>query len=141
MNPFRPAEIRIIVLLSSIILIGSVFTLLKKQGRLSDLDLGIFTDRGNYKYELPVKREFVEPDSASDFSPIVEISSETALININKASFFDLQTLPGIGPATARNIITYRDSIGVFGSIDDLTRVNGIGPSKLRKFRDKVIIE
>ncbi|MEE9554475.1 MAG: helix-hairpin-helix domain-containing protein, partial [candidate division Zixibacteria bacterium] len=124
MNPFRPAEIRIIVLLSSIILIGSVFTMLKKQGRLSDLDLGIFTDRGNYKYELPVKREFTEPDSAGDFSPVVEISSETVPVNINKASFFDLQTLPGIGPATARNIITYRDSVGIFSTVDDLMKVN-----------------
>lgn len=117
--------------------------MLKKQGRISSLDLGIFTDKGNYKYEYepPIKPDKTDIDTAGDFSPVVGISSRTAIININKASFFDLQTLPGIGPATARSIIAYRDSVGGFGMVDDLLNVNGIGPSKMRKFRDMVIIE
>ena len=117
--------------------------MLKKQGRISSLDLGIFTDKGNYKYEYepPIKPDKTDIDTAGDFSPVVGISSRTAVININKAGFFDLQTLPGIGPATARGIIAYRDSVGGFGTVDDLLNVNGIGPSKMRKFRDMVIIE
>lgn len=143
MNPFRPTEIRTIVLLSSIILLGSVFTMLKKQGRISSLDLGIFTDKDNYKYEYepPIMPDKTDIDTMGDFSPVVGISSEAVAININKASFFDLQTLPGIGPATARGIIAYRDSVGGFETVDDLLNVNGIGPSKMRKFRDMVKIE
>ena len=140
MNIFRPAEIRIIVLLSAIVLIGSVFTMLKRQGRISSLDLDMFTDRGKYKYEYPIpaKNEFAKPDSTVVILPAAELTAEAVSVNINAAGYYDLQALPGIGPAIAGKIVAYRDSAGNFNSIDDLLKVDGIGPAKLGKFRDKV---
>lgn len=48
-------------------------------------------------------------------------------ININTANEEQLTHLPGIGPTIAGRIIAYRDENGPFKSIDDLTKVHGIG--------------
>jgi competence protein ComEA len=57
-------------------------------------------------------------------------------INVNTASAIELESLPGVGPATASQIIREREANGPFSSIDDLTRVSGIGPATVEKLRD-----
>lgn len=52
-------------------------------------------------------------------------------IDVNRASARELETLPGVGPATAAAIVTERDRNGPFVSFADLERVPGIGPAKL----------
>lgn len=54
-----------------------------------------------------------------------------ALININTADSATLEQLPGIGPALAGRIITYRESHGDFNSLEELAAVSGIGPAIL----------
>lgn len=59
-------------------------------------------------------------------------SSASALpIDLNTATELQLVALPGIGPATANAIVTYRLQHGPFARIEDLLNVRGIGPSKL----------
>ncbi|MDY6938371.1 MAG: phospholipase D-like domain-containing protein [Cyanobacteriota bacterium] len=58
-------------------------------------------------------------------------------INLNTATERELETLPGIGPVLAQNIITTRAQ-QPFTSLEDLDRVPGIGPSKLEQLRDRV---
>jgi competence protein ComEA len=53
------------------------------------------------------------------------------LININLASVFELEQLPGVGPATAKAIVAYREKNGAFLKVEDLLKVRGIGPAKL----------
>lgn len=52
----------------------------------------------------------------------------------NRAREEELDRLPGIGPATARAIVSARDS-APFESLEDLTRVRGIGPATLERLR------
>lgn len=59
-----------------------------------------------------------------------------APVNINTASAEELETLPGIGPALAERIIAYRETYGLFESVDDLINVKGIGKSVLSELRD-----
>lgn len=50
------------------------------------------------------------------------------LIDPNTADASMLRLLPGIGPGLAKRIIADREANGPFRSIDDLERVDGIGP-------------
>ncbi len=56
-------------------------------------------------------------------------------VNINTANAEQLQTVPGIGPATAGKILQMRKSYGAFKSVDDLLAIRGLGPKRLEKMR------
>lgn len=57
------------------------------------------------------------------------------LVNINTANATQLTQLPGVGPAIAQKIIDYRTANGPFNSVDDLTKVPGIGAAKLAQIK------
>ncbi len=59
------------------------------------------------------------------------------VVDINTADAAALEKLPGVGPVTAKAIVDYRTANGRFASVDDLAKVDGIGPAKLAKLRDK----
>jgi competence protein ComEA len=61
-------------------------------------------------------------------------------INVNKASSAQLQTLNGIGPTKAQEIINYRKSHGGFKTVEELVNVKGIGPKTLMKMKAQVAI-
>jgi competence protein ComEA len=52
-------------------------------------------------------------------------------LNLNTASAETLQSLPGVGPSTAKAIVASREAEGKFQSVEELTRVKGIGSKKL----------
>ncbi len=56
-------------------------------------------------------------------------------VNINTADKELLTQLPGIGPVTADTILKYRKDNGQFKSIDELTKVKGIGEKTLVKLK------
>ena len=68
------------------------------------------------------------------------IKKKIEIINVNTAKKDELIFLPNVGPVTAERIIRFREDFGVFKSIDDLTRVKGIGPKTLDKLRKYVTI-
>ena len=65
---------------------------------------------------------------------------ESKIVNINTATATQLETLTGVGPATARAIISYRTSKGVFTKVEDLLNVPGIGPAKLAAMRNEISV-
>jgi competence protein ComEA len=58
-----------------------------------------------------------------------------AKINVNAAPDYELSMLPGIGPKTAQAIVSNRQQHGPFASLDDMTRVSGIGPATVEAIR------
>ena len=69
----------------------------------------------------PSSANALVPGESMSFSPV----------NINTADESALDSLPGIGPATARAIIAYRDEHGSFATVDALDEVPGIGRAKV----------
>jgi competence protein ComEA len=56
-------------------------------------------------------------------------------VDLNSATADQLESVPGIGPATAQRIIDYRTQHGAFRSVDELTAVGGIGSKKIERMR------
>ncbi len=67
-------------------------------------------------------------------------AAPTEKINLNSASSEQLQSLPGIGPATAKSILEYRAKVGKFNKIEEIINVKGIGEKKFQKIKDRLIV-
>jgi len=104
------------------------------QGRLSNLD-------------NPLYREYME----MKFNKLLGVGllgvmllTGTAFamdkININTATSSELQTLNGVGEATADAIILYREEKGLFTSVEGLVNVKGIGTKKVEKLADSLTV-
>jgi competence protein ComEA len=61
-----------------------------------------------------------------------------AKVDVNAAGAAELESLPGIGPATSAAIVAHRERHGPFRSVDSLLEVRGIGAAKLDALRDLV---
>lgn len=61
-------------------------------------------------------------------------------VDLNTADAAQLESLPGIGPATAQAIIEHRTSIGRFTDVEELLDVRGIGDAKFARLRDLVTV-
>ena len=68
----------------------------------------------------------------------VGVAATGGLVDLNSADTTLLETLPGVGPSTAKKIVMDRETNGPFSSVDDLGRVSGIGPKKLEQLRELV---
>lgn len=63
-----------------------------------------------------------------------------AAVNINSATKEELGTLKGISDKKAQAIIDYRKKNGDFKSIDDLEKVDGIGPGTMKQLRSQIAV-
>ena len=71
---------------------------------------------------------------------VVNGSQASGLVNINTADEAELQTLNGVGEATASAIVRERTNNGPFASPEDLMRVTGIGEKKFEKLKDQICV-
>lgn len=62
-------------------------------------------------------------------------------IDLNSATMEELIQVPGIGPATAKKIIEYRDKVVKFKSLDELKNIKGIGEKKVLKWKEYLKVE
>jgi len=70
-----------------------------------------------------------------------DIGNSKGKININKANINELDTLPGIGEATASDIIKYRENNGAFQKIEDIMKVPRIKEKRFKQIEDFITID
>lgn len=111
------------------------------------LALSNATTAQNSQNTAPSKTSPAQPANATPVNTVSEQASSSASqpqatpnavvtsININTASAEQLSLLSGIGAAKAAAIISYREEHGSFASIEDLSKVSGIGPATIEKNR------
>lgn len=68
--------------------------------------------------------------------PVAYAEANINKIDINTADALILENLRGIGPKKAAAIIEFRDKNGMFESVEDLKKINGIGQKTVDKNLD-----
>ncbi|MDD3966909.1 MAG: helix-hairpin-helix domain-containing protein [Candidatus Neomarinimicrobiota bacterium] len=118
---FTKKEKNLILIIALVLIAGALWSLLrtvvKKQRPLSTADI---------RMESSFQRED-EQRGESDL-PLQPV-------NINTAALMEIEALPYIGIEKAKAIIAYREEHGSFATVDELTKVKGIGPSTLEKLK------
>jgi competence protein ComEA len=79
--------------------------------------------------------QVVVPVKAAAGQPSAGTTTEGP-VHLNIATLEQLDTLPGVGPVTARKILDYRQKNGAFSSLDELDAIPGIGPARIEQLRD-----
>jgi competence protein ComEA len=108
----------------------------------SELNLAELVQDGE-KVHVPAVGEEPVPTSqatASASATTGSPASPSSLVNINSADLAALETLPGVGEATAKAIIKDREANGPFSSPEDIMRVTGIAEKKYEKLKDGICV-
>ncbi|CAB0517900.1 ComEA family DNA-binding protein [Corynebacterium diphtheriae] len=72
--------------------------------------------------------------------PSEPVPAADGRVRLNSATAAELEQLDGIGAKTAAAIVSYRDSHGGFGSLEELQKVKGIGPAKYQAIAQDLVL-
>ena len=61
-------------------------------------------------------------------------------VNINRADINTLMTIPGIGQSKAEAIVSYRETVGYFGTIEEIMQVEGIKEGLFAKIKEYITV-
>ena len=122
---------------------------LTQEADLSDINLAYLLEDGMKIYipnqnERQENNENAENTAKAENTPSMQIqdtNTKQDVININTATQEELDTLPGIGPATATKIIEYRKEKGKFKQKEEIKEVSGIGEAKYEKIKEYISIK
>jgi competence protein ComEA len=95
-------------------------------------------DAVNLAARLADGQQIVVPSRTPVAAPSVDPAAAGPPVSLGSATLEQLQTLDGVGPATAQKIVAYRTEHGGFRSVDDLANVPGIGPKRLAALKPHV---
>lgn len=98
------------------------------QAQLDALNLAAVINDGDYIL-VPDRPAADAPSAQAQPEGTAPASSQNDPVNLNTADAAELETLPGIGPATAAEIIAHREQHGPFSQLMDIEAVSGIGPA------------
>ncbi len=124
---FTKKEKNIILIIALVLIAGALWSLLrstvKKQRPISSSDVqmeNLFQREDEQRSELDLPR---------------------GPVDINTAGLMEFRSLPNIGIEKAKAIIAYRDEHGPFSSVEELTKIKGIGPATLEKLKPLITLQ
>lgn len=120
---------------------------LTEDSDISNVNLAYVLDDG-VKVKIPTiddegketEETYISEDSGKNVI-LQEDEKAGSIVNINKATQTELETLPGIGPSLAGRIISYREQNGKFKTVEDIKNVAGIGDSKFENIKDFIKVK
>lgn len=83
-------------------------------------------------------QQVVVPAAAPGTAAAPAGTAEEGPISLGTATVEQLDTIEGIGPVTAGDIIEFRDQHGGLASVDELDQVSGIGPATMEALRGRL---
>jgi len=101
--------------------------------------------------DAPLPSPALVPEANASAAPVVSLTASTTpaapmdtpdarLVDLNKASAAELETLPYVGPKRAEAIVALRTKLGRFRHVEDLLKVKGIGRGTLKRMRSRLSI-
>jgi competence protein ComEA len=100
---------------------------------------GALLEAINLAARLADGQQVVVPKRGPAGAPVAAgATSEEGPISLGTATAEQLDTIDGIGPVTAEDIIEYRDQHGGLSSVDQLDQVSGIGPATMESLRARL---
>ena len=101
---------------------------------------GALLEAINLAARLADGQQVVVPKRGPGGAPMATASgaSEDGPISLGTATVEQLDTIEGIGPVTAQDIIEFRDEHGGLSSVDQLDQVSGIGPATMESLRSRL---
>lgn len=92
---------------------------------------------------IPKQGEEPPPEAVATQAQPTSTTSQTTTttVNLNTADETQLMTIPGIGPAKAASIISYRTEQGNFTTIEDVKKISGIGDKTFEKLKDYISVK
>jgi len=106
------------------------------------VNLAMLLRDGDYLY-IPAENENI-PETAKNAPGNLYSNQDPTFdypLDLNEASQEALESIPGIGPSKAQDILAYKETIGRFTSLDELLNVSGIGEATLEMLRDYLFVE
>src|SRR5581483_6523498 len=74
-------------------------------------------------------------------SAITPVATQLGKLNLNTATFDELDALPGIGPTLAQRILDYRKQVGGFKSVAEIKQVRGIGDTLYEELKEMIFVQ
>ncbi len=114
---------------------------LTEMADLIRINEAILVNDGDYFYIPAIGEPIPDTSRNSPTNMNVDLSSNIIYpIDINQATLEEFESLPGIGPTKAAEIIAYRDFHGGFNEVNDLLNVPGIGPQIMETINSYVMV-
>jgi competence protein ComEA len=92
----------------------------------------------NLAARLADGQQVLVPAGAPQGGAEAPAAGEDGPISLGSASVEELETIDGIGPVTAGDIVEFRDEHGGLASVDQLDEVSGIGPATMEALRKRL---
>jgi competence protein ComEA len=101
---------------------------------------GAMLEAINLAARLADGQQVVVPEKGPGGAPLAAAGAagEEGPISLGTATVEQLDTIDGIGPVTAQDIVEFREQHGGLSSVDQLDQVSGIGPATMESLRARL---